>query len=807
MDSQALQRLNSVSSHLCRSYFKTENKIAQKIELSILALKDNINGIPTLLEIPPEGYNRSTDPTIQLLEGCEYEYSIASKGFSLSNANRLKNIVWPNRINKSTLSTGRIRTGQYVGTLELVLLDHDNQSIAKLPVEIRSLKVDYIEEYRSMLEDIAEKSSDLLLNIRSPVAGNIIPDPGKNSETVAQRFAFLKSLLGGRHFLDSLNRITVMPHHQLQKVSYRRNITSKFKGSASTLRNMAKGTQRIKVPSNLPLHSKLKTLPQTISDTRKHVTLDTPENRFVKFALRSFLAFIFSMKQRLSDLKEPSDSILNSEISVLEDQLETILSRQFFRGISEPDLLPLGSPVLQRKGGYRELLRAWLHFDTASKLTWDGGLDVYQAGRKDVAVLYEYWVFFKLLEIVTNVFALKSSFSKDLIEKSTDGFGLKLKRGKHLAVKGYYSSAGRKLDIKFSYNRSFTNIQKIIDPTDGCIKSFPASGSWTKQMKPDYTLSLWPSGISEQQAERTELIVHLHFDAKYRIDNLVQLFGDSDDENQSSATEELVLSNSGHQSAGVKRDDLLKMHAYKDAIRRTAGAYVLYPGEEVVNWNGYHELLPGLGAFPLKPAANGPDGSQELVTFLKQVAQHVSNRSSKRERDTYHRNLVHSANEAYDVHKEIPEYHHTLDMRHSPPLDTQVLCIFCENDPNFDWIVENNQVVVEIDNDSFHINNDITTAQYIFLYTCSSQSNKQSILEVNRNQRGCAEGPRIVTAESIMSKYSYPSPLTKDFALIFRAKKSTLFDRYKWDSTKLPQKQKKKDPISITLDLFMQFLT
>ena len=29
-----------------------------------------------------------------------------------------------------------------------------------------------------------------------------------------------------------------------------------------------------------------------------------------------------------------------------------------------------------------------------------------------------------------------------------------------------------------------------------------------------------------------------------------------------------------------KNADLLKMHAYKDAIRRTGGAYVLYPGDK-----------------------------------------------------------------------------------------------------------------------------------------------------------------------------------------------------------------------------------
>ena len=48
------------------------------------------------------------------------------------------------------------------------------------------------------------------------------------------------------------------------------------------------------------------------------------------------------------------------------------------------------------------------------------------------------------------------------------------------------------------------------------------------------------------------------------------------------------------------------MHAYRDAIRRSAGAYVIYPGdEERTPFMEHHEVLPGLGAFPLRPGATG----------------------------------------------------------------------------------------------------------------------------------------------------------------------------------------------------------
>lgn len=53
-----------------------------------------------------------------------------------------------------------------------------------------------------------------------------------------------------------------------------------------------------------------------------------------------------------------------------------------FRNISEINVLPLNSPILQRKEGYREIFQKWLMFDMAARLTWQGGEDVYGAGKR-----------------------------------------------------------------------------------------------------------------------------------------------------------------------------------------------------------------------------------------------------------------------------------------------------------------------------------------------------------------------------------------------------------------------------------------
>jgi hypothetical protein len=59
---------------------------------------------------------------------------------------------------------------------------------------------------------------------------------------------------------------------------------------------------------------------------------------------------------------------------------------------------------------------------------------------------------------------------------------------------------------------------------------------------------------------------------------------------------------------------MLKMHAYRDAIWRSAGAYVIYPGTAQDPIRMYHEILPGLGAFALRPPITGAaDGASQVT--------------------------------------------------------------------------------------------------------------------------------------------------------------------------------------------------
>ena len=87
------------------------------------------------------------------------------------------------------------------------------------------------------------------------------------------------------------------------------------------------------------------------------------------------------------------------------------------------------------------------------------------------------------------------------------------------------------------------------------------------------------------------------------------------------------------------------MHGYKDAIRRTGGAYVLYPGDKSIKQKGFHEIIPGLGAFPVKPSKTD-SGIGELKAFILEVVEHFINRASQPEKVAYR---------TFDIHKSRPE--------------------------------------------------------------------------------------------------------------------------------------------------------
>jgi predicted component of viral defense system (DUF524 family) len=212
--------------------------------------------------------------------------------------------------------------------------------------------------------------------------------------------------------------------------------------------------------------------------------------------------------------------------------------------------LPLNSQVLLRRDGYRELLDLWLRFQQARRPLF---APLQQAlEMRDIATLYEFWVFFRLATAIGDALQAEPVLNLTV----SDQYGLKW---------GAQAQFGR--PGKLLYNRGYR---------------WP--NSYSVSLRPDFTWTV---------RGKPQIVL----DAKFRLE-------------WSTLTEEEVDKTP---SATAKREDLYKMHTYRDALGVRA-AVALYPGDQTVFYDvqrGHCNVLTldalltgdlsGVGALPLKP--------------------------------------------------------------------------------------------------------------------------------------------------------------------------------------------------------------
>jgi hypothetical protein len=138
------------------------------------------------------------------------------------------------------------------------------------------------------------------------------------------------------------------------------------------------------------------------------------------------------------------------------------------------------------------------------------------------------------------------------------------------------------------------------------------------------------------------------------------------------------------------------MHAYRDAIKRSAGSYVLYPGglegQADQTFHRYHEILPGLGAFALRPTeSEEAEGFEPLTRFLDDTLWHFASVISQHRRGRF-----------WEV-KSFDEGTRTVNRLGwepslaKPPADTRVLLGFVKDQSHLNWIAANHRYNLRAD--------------------------------------------------------------------------------------------------------------
>jgi hypothetical protein len=203
-------------------------------------------------------------------------------------------------------------------------------------------------------------------------------------------------------------------------------------------------------------------------------------------------------------------------------------------------------------------------------------------------------------------------------------------------------------------------------------------------------------------------------------------------------------------SGTFKNQDLLKMHAYKDAIRRTGGAYVLYPGEGKNDpFRGFHELIPGLGAFVIKPTKNENE-KNALKDFIVKVVNNFIDRASQREN---------TASKVYDIHVKpksdtqilnspMPEY---VDGKKLIPDETYVLVGYSRSIERSAWYNEKGKYNFRMDDDagSLILEGPVVNAKYLLLRE-KGENKADNIYRI------VSKGPKVYS-KAQLEKIGYPA--------------------------------------------------
>ena len=266
------------------------DRLITQIELSPLTPKDSIfwdKGIQ----------HPSSDDVPQLVESSTYEYRVADTGFQIR---QLSGVVSQSAFEGPSGRQGTIQTGLFVGTLPLVVEGLEGTTAGSTRIEVRSRKLNYETEFRSMLGDIADWCVELISDLRGATANRFLPDPGKDWSTIQERFFVLSGIIESRDFIDALHRIVAFPHTLLQTQKDDADLRRGTKWTSSITRQFVSEYRRAGLPEDHPLRRELgmNSVPISIRVERKYVSVDTPANQFVKFALEAFEFFLTDMAAR-----------------------------------------------------------------------------------------------------------------------------------------------------------------------------------------------------------------------------------------------------------------------------------------------------------------------------------------------------------------------------------------------------------------------------------------------------------------------------------------------------------------------------
>lgn len=296
-------------------------------------------------------------------------------------------------------------------------------------------------------------------------------------------------------------------------------------------------------------------LPENLLEERRWHTVDTVENRFVLSALELAESIVEQTARDARSWRPGLQTQVLRECERVHRVLCRLRTHTMWREVGRLHHFPSASTVLQRQRGYREVLRHHIRLRLSSKIPLDTPAAKKLLEVKDLPTLYELWVFFAIVQAVER--RLGRPVSADAPDRS---------KGQLIAPHGLAVrwADGTQLLYNARYARG-TSRPSVSVPLRPDVSLFVASG-------PNRGLHL--------------------FDAKFRLESDAAPDGEDSDDTT------------------FNRDDLYKMHTYRDAIPQARSVWIVYPGSEERFFSVRPDadgIFDGVGALPARPGEHEVD--------------------------------------------------------------------------------------------------------------------------------------------------------------------------------------------------------
>lgn len=353
-----------------------------------------------------------------------------------------------------------ISFGNDVGWAELTVRDADE--LVRLRFEVFPLKIDYRTDYVALRDEVTALARGLAMTVQARTFG--AASPMKSAEpTLAEWIALLKGYF--EQFVRAANTVIANPHFTLK--------TSSVPVDAARARRVDERDleRRLRHPMSRSggMAASGVQLPGRVPEVWRRTTFDNPENRYIKYLLIETLRKLQQISATQATGDEDADitaeqrffSALRPEATAMIRRIQGLLRASSISNLQPQLPDSLFSPVLYRHPAYSAFVQTALLLN--SGLSLQGG--VLQIGIKNIAQLYEYWCFLRLVRLFRESFALEQ---QSLVQLRHLRLVIVLAKGKEAAVIFRDTASGKKLCLL--YDRMFKGLPTVSQRPDNVIQ-------------------------------------------------------------------------------------------------------------------------------------------------------------------------------------------------------------------------------------------------------------------------------------------------------------------------------------------------